>query len=176
MSKRKPIGKRKRFAVLSRDSFTCQYCGASAPNVMLHVDHVVPVSKGGRDDIGNLVTACFSCNVGKSDTPFGDGAGFSEPHSKFMMPADECLPARNRPEAWWFAESGFALTEFERGIIAMAARRHGDDHVVRAMICAVDACGKHAEVPSGIHRDMRAAISMVPAAAWAAEMESANHA
>ena len=56
-----------RFAVLSRDNFTCVYCGRSAPNVELVVDHIVPKSKGGPCSPGNLVAACTDCNLGKSD-------------------------------------------------------------------------------------------------------------
>lgn len=56
-----------RFKVLNRDSFTCQYCGQKAPNVELHVDHVIPRSKGGLSSIDNLVTACQDCNLGKSN-------------------------------------------------------------------------------------------------------------
>ena len=55
-----------RFAVLRRDQFTCRYCGCQAPNVQLEVDHLLPVSQGGDDAIGNLVTACWDCNRGKS--------------------------------------------------------------------------------------------------------------
>ena len=44
--KRVPISKALRFEVFKRDSFTCQYCGRSAPEVVLEVDHIVPVSKG----------------------------------------------------------------------------------------------------------------------------------
>jgi len=59
----------RRFDILMRDNFTCQYCGKGAPEVILEVDHIVPASKGGtaRDD--NLVTACFACNRGKRDKP-----------------------------------------------------------------------------------------------------------
>ena len=64
---RKPISKKLRFEVFKRDSFTCQYCGKSAPSVVLEVDHIEPVSKGGTNDILNLVTSCFDCNRGKSD-------------------------------------------------------------------------------------------------------------
>lgn len=62
---RKPLSKKTRFQVLQRDNFTCQYCGRSAPNVSLEVDHVVPVAKGGTNDIENLVTSCWECNIGK---------------------------------------------------------------------------------------------------------------
>lgn len=54
-----------RFEVLSAAGFTCQYCGRSAPSVELHVDHVVPVSKGGTNDRENLAAACVDCNLGK---------------------------------------------------------------------------------------------------------------
>ena len=54
-----------RFAVLQRDGFTCQYCGASAPGVTLEVDHMVPRSCGGKDEFENLIAACFDCNRGK---------------------------------------------------------------------------------------------------------------
>lgn len=60
------VSKRLRFEVLKRDGFTCRYCGMSAPHVELHVDHVHPRSRGGRDEIENLVAACRSCNLGKS--------------------------------------------------------------------------------------------------------------
>lgn len=63
------ISKRLRFEVLRRDDHTCQYCGERAPDVTLHVDHVVPVALGGTDDPGNLVAACRDCNAGKTSVP-----------------------------------------------------------------------------------------------------------
>lgn len=62
---RQPISRRVRFLVLQRDNFTCQYCGARAPEKELEVDHAHPVSRGGLSDLNNLVTACFTCNRGK---------------------------------------------------------------------------------------------------------------
>jgi 5-methylcytosine-specific restriction endonuclease McrA len=41
----------------------CVYCGARAE----HIDHVIPIAKGGAHKIGNLVAACQSCNLRKSD-------------------------------------------------------------------------------------------------------------
>ena len=61
-----------RFEVFKRDKFKCQYCGEEAPNVILEVDHIVPVSKGGTNDIFNLVTSCRDCNRGKSDKKLDD--------------------------------------------------------------------------------------------------------
>lgn len=60
------VTKRTRFEILRRDSHTCQYCGDKAPDVILHVDHLIPVALGGLDDPSNLVAACKDCNAGKS--------------------------------------------------------------------------------------------------------------
>jgi hypothetical protein len=65
MAEREPIGKKLRFEVFKRDNFACQYCGATAPDVILHVDHINPVAGGGDNDLINLITACQSCNLGK---------------------------------------------------------------------------------------------------------------
>lgn len=62
------VSKRTRYEVLRRDSHTCRYCGSSAPDVALTVDHVTPVALGGRDDPANLVAACRDCNAGKTST------------------------------------------------------------------------------------------------------------
>lgn len=67
--KRTAISKGKRFEVFKRDAFTCQYCGAHPPEVILHVDHIVAVSGGGGNDMDNLITSCLPCNLGKSATP-----------------------------------------------------------------------------------------------------------
>lgn len=58
-----------RFRVLLRDNFTCVYCGRNPKEdgVKLEVDHIIPKSRGGTDDIDNLVTACWECNQGKKD-------------------------------------------------------------------------------------------------------------
>lgn len=72
MVERKPLSKKIRFEVFKRDSFTCQYCGQKAPDVILEVDHITPVSKGGKNEILNLVTSCFDCNRGKKDRVISD--------------------------------------------------------------------------------------------------------
>jgi len=66
VAQRAKLGKKVRFNVFKRDAFTCQYCGSKPPAVVLEVDHIHPVSKGGTDEIDNLITACFDCNRGKS--------------------------------------------------------------------------------------------------------------
>ncbi|MEB3021288.1 HNH endonuclease [[Mycobacterium] crassicus] len=63
------VSKRLRFEVLRRDNHACRYCGRSAPDVELTVDHVVPTTLGGSDEPTNLVAACRDCNGGKSSVP-----------------------------------------------------------------------------------------------------------
>ncbi len=61
---------RLRFKVMHRDSFTCKQCGASPaknPSVVLHIDHIIPWSKGGDTTFDNLQTLCLECNLGKSN-------------------------------------------------------------------------------------------------------------
>lgn len=72
MSTRKALSKKTRFEVFKRDSFTCQYCGAKAPEVVLECDHIHPVAEGGTNDIMNLVTACAACNGGKGARTLDD--------------------------------------------------------------------------------------------------------
>lgn len=64
--------RRLRFEILKRDGFRCRYCGATAVESLLHVDHVVPEASGGTDDPTNLVSSCASCNLGKSDVGLGE--------------------------------------------------------------------------------------------------------
>ena len=45
MTKRRGLSLKKRFEFFKRDKFTCQYCGKNAPDVILQVDHIEPVSK-----------------------------------------------------------------------------------------------------------------------------------
>jgi len=75
---KKPLSKRIRFEVFKRDSFKCQYCGATAPEVVLHVDHIKPVSQGGSDDLTNLITSCAPCNIGKRDKKLDDNTAISK--------------------------------------------------------------------------------------------------
>lgn len=64
----KKIAARLRFKILQKYNFTCQYCGAKAPEVRLHVEHIKPISKGGASEESNLIVACADCNLGKSDS------------------------------------------------------------------------------------------------------------
>jgi hypothetical protein len=79
---RKPVSVRARFEVFKRDDFTCRYCGRKTPDVILELDHVVPVADGGSNDPMNLVTSCWECNRGKSAVPLHEIITGEDPHDK----------------------------------------------------------------------------------------------
>lgn len=56
-----PFSERRR--VMQRDDYTCQICGKRMPDgVGLHVDHIVPIAKGGKTVESNLQVLCSKCN------------------------------------------------------------------------------------------------------------------
>ena len=64
------ISDKLRYQILKRDNFKCCACGASPakdPSIELHIDHIVPWSKGGETKPDNLQTLCSRCNLGKGD-------------------------------------------------------------------------------------------------------------
>jgi len=69
-TKRKTIGLSLRYDILKRDNFKCVLCGDSpAKNnkCELEIDHIVPISKGGLNELLNLRTLCLKCNQGKKN-------------------------------------------------------------------------------------------------------------
>lgn len=57
-----------RYLVMKKDRFRCRACGASPatnPQVTLHIDHIIPIAKGGNSEFSNLQTLCEKCNIGK---------------------------------------------------------------------------------------------------------------
>jgi len=63
---RTSLSVRTRYQVLKRDLYRCRICGKTG--VELEVDHVVPVARGGSDEMENLQTLCAPCNRGKRDS------------------------------------------------------------------------------------------------------------
>lgn len=54
-----------RKSILERDDYTCQQCGVSVqnePHLLLEVDHIIPVTRGGLTTEDNLQTLCWRCN------------------------------------------------------------------------------------------------------------------
>ena len=80
--------------MFKRDKFVCQYCGRSAPDVVLEVDHIVPVSKGGDNSMLNLITSCRDCNRGKSNVELSDDAAVK----KQKQQLDELADRREQTE------------------------------------------------------------------------------
>lgn len=95
------LSNRMRFDVLVRDGFKCRYCGAGPQQSALTVDHVVPLSSGGRNEPSNLVTACYDCNIGKSDTAVDSVPDSAGVEFEFDAPRDApitVLSAISSPE------------------------------------------------------------------------------
>lgn len=46
--------------------FACYYCTRSFPTTVLHIDHVIPISRGGAHSIGNICRSCPTCNLSKN--------------------------------------------------------------------------------------------------------------
>lgn len=113
--KRKSTGKRLRFETFKRDGFTCQYCGAQPPSVVLVVDHITPVSGGGNDDPLNLITACEPCNQGKADKPLGD---------RIARPDADLL----------YLETQQETAEIERYLAALKVRESRIEEVTEALV------------------------------------------
>ena len=66
-SGRNRISPKLRTEIYKRDNGTCQYCGIKYTTNQLSIDHLIPLSLGGRDEITNYVTCCRSCNSRKSN-------------------------------------------------------------------------------------------------------------
>lgn len=129
MAKRKSLSKKIRFEVFKRDSFTCQYCGRKAPDVILEIDHIEPVSKGGTNDILNLVTSCSDCNRGKSNRELSDNSVLEKQRNELELLNErrnqidmmlqwkkELLKQEDyeleKLAEYWEEVSGYSLTEY----------------------------------------------------------------
>lgn len=72
--KRTNVPRGMRHEVFKRDNYACVECGASkSDGATLHIDHIIPVNKGGTDELDNLQTLCSDCNLNKSDVIQSNG-------------------------------------------------------------------------------------------------------
>ncbi|MDD5703209.1 MAG: HNH endonuclease [Dehalococcoidales bacterium] len=85
------INNKQRFEVFKKYNFTCQYCGRRTPEAILEIDHIIPKSKGGTDDIENLTASCFECNRGKSGTLLDTILKDKDIHSETLLLAEREL-------------------------------------------------------------------------------------
>jgi 5-methylcytosine-specific restriction protein A len=79
----------------------CHYCGAAAPPEALTMDHVIPVSRGGRSVKGNVVPACTACNRAK----------------RFLTPAEQTLAELNAPRRHPLTGGGDIVTRGEQALV-----------------------------------------------------------
>lgn len=153
--KRKKISTSLRFEVFKRDSFTCQYCGRKAPDVVLELEHIEPVSKGGGDELLNLITSCWQCNSGKGDRQLSDDAVLARQHAQLaeLQERREQLDmllrwrdgnadlAEREMEAfcsqWTKAIKGWSINETGKVAVRKLLKKHGLARLLDALDRAV---------------------------------------
>lgn len=74
LSGRKSLSSSVRLAVLERDGWRCVYC--ETEDGPFHVDHILPVSKGGLDELENLACSCATCNLSKGAKLLDEWEGY----------------------------------------------------------------------------------------------------
>lgn len=62
------VSNKMRFSIYERDGYRCCKCGISDRYANLEIDHIIPISKGGKSTYDNLQTLCHKCNVEKGDS------------------------------------------------------------------------------------------------------------
>lgn len=99
VTKRTQISKSLRFRIFRRDGFQCQYCGRLPPDVVLRVDHMVPVAQGGTNEEDNLITACHECNAGKGTASLAAGSVPLDADARFLETQQRLAELRRYREA-----------------------------------------------------------------------------
>lgn len=61
------VSNKMRFSIYARDGYRCRICGVSERYARLEIDHIIPISKGGKSTYNNLQTLCHNCNAQKGD-------------------------------------------------------------------------------------------------------------
>jgi len=157
---RKPIKPSIRFKILQRDGFSCRYCGRNGErdSVILHIDHLFPVSQGGSNDINNLVTSCRDCNLGKSDnlieavkpTAAQKSEVLHELNKQVLAAYQQRAAIKAREERkqetinFWCEQTGRDQVDTRTiGIIYGYVERHGEENVFPWIEAAVRACFAH---------------------------------
>lgn len=151
MAARKALSPKTRFEVFKRDSFTCQYCGAKAPDVILHIDHIDPVANGGGNEILNLVTSCAECNGGKSSRRLDDASVVRRQHEQLAdlqerrnqmdmilqwqrsMASIEVDAANEALSFWYELVPGLKANQNGIAYIDRLVKKHGLGDVIGAM-------------------------------------------
>ena len=119
-----------RYSVFKRANFHCELCGIRADDKALEVDHIVPKSLGGADDITNYQALCYSCNASKGNRDSTDLAGNRIDYTRRV---EECLFCEAYSEREIIAENtlayaikdGFPVTD---GHTLIIPKRHVADY------------------------------------------------
>ena len=151
-----PVSPRLRFEIFKRDEFTCRSCGHKSPEVVLEVDHIVPVAEGGTDNPINLATSCWECNRGKSAVPLADVMTGEDPHDRAVMLLERERQLREYNEVlalvneriendidalidYWRTGTGRSLYGKDLTGLEHSLERHPVEVVIRAMELAIRA-------------------------------------
>jgi len=118
-----------RYQVLKRAKFRCELCGISAEEKALEVDHIVPRSMGGKDDISNFQALCYSCNATKRNTDDEDFRGIAESYDDREKGCLFCAIDQSRiifeNELCYAIRDAYPVTEHHTLIIP---KRHTPDY------------------------------------------------
>ena len=118
-----------RYNVLKRAKYRCELCGAHESQIALHVDHIIPRSKGGPDDLSNFQALCQTCNTNKRAEDDTDFRGILDSYSDrnadcvFCNDCDGRIIAEN--ELCFAIRDGFPVTDLHTLIIP---KRHVADY------------------------------------------------
>ncbi len=145
-----------RYSVLKRANYRCELCGIRADDKALEVDHIVPKSLGGADDIINYQALCYSCNASKGNR---DSTNLAENRISYTNRVDGCLFCEAYTDREVIAENtlayairdGYPVTE---GHTLVIPKRHVVDyfglstaevsatnqllHLVKEQLCSSD--------------------------------------
>ena len=117
-----------RYNVLKRAKYRCELCGAHETQVALHVDHIMPRSKGGPDDLSNFQALCQTCNTNKRAEDDTDFRGILDSYSDRDADCVFCNNCAGRiiaeNELCFAIRDGFPVTDLHTLIIP---KRHVAD-------------------------------------------------
>ena len=177
-TKRKGISKKTRFEVFKRDSFKCQYCGKTAPDTILVVDHIVPVKDGGDNELTNLVTACDVCNQGKGARSLDDNT-VVEKQRKQMEELNERREQLEMMMKWrtglngieqdkidavaeyWINKGCHSLNEHGLNLLSKNIKKYGMEQILDAMDKAVEQYVEYDDDGNVTHKSVERAFRMV---------------
>ena len=127
---RKAISGTIRYEVLKRANYRCELCGINAEDKALEVDHIIPKSLGGKDDLTNYQSLCYTCNASKGNR---DDADLYAARIDYGHRETDCLFCDAYHDREVVAENtlayaikdGFPVTE---GHVLIITKRHVDDY------------------------------------------------